>query len=154
MSTAIRPIRCFLCIMYMQWSSKGGGGGGGIKYMYCFLLHIFISFSPRTTHQTSQSQAMQVWTHLRPRSPLHTSLALHAILLIIDIVYGVCRIVIKSIQQCTYFLFFVNLLLVGVNYVQSRVWRYQRGNQNPYIEEQTTQWPKEKGQTTIYKIYP
>jgi hypothetical protein len=29
----------------------------------------------------------------------------------------------------------------------SRVWRYQRGNQNSYIEEeQTTQWPKEKGQ--------
>ena len=28
-----------------------------------------------------------------------------------------------------------------------RVWRYQWGNQNPYIEEeQTTQWPKEKGQ--------
>ena len=28
-----------------------------------------------------------------------------------------------------------------------RVCRYQRGNQNPYIEEeQTTQWPKEKGQ--------
>jgi len=26
-----------------------------------------------------------------------------------------------------------------------RVWRYHRGNQNPYIkEEQTTQWPKEK----------
>jgi len=26
-----------------------------------------------------------------------------------------------------------------------RVWRYQRGNQNTYIEEeQTTQWPKEK----------
>jgi len=26
-----------------------------------------------------------------------------------------------------------------------RVWRYQRRNQNPYIEEeQTTQWPKEK----------
>jgi hypothetical protein len=39
-----------------------------------------------------------------------------AILLFIDIVYGVCRIVIKSVQQCTYFLFFVNLLLVGVNY--------------------------------------
>jgi hypothetical protein len=35
-----------------------------------------------------------------------------AILLIIDIVYGVCRIVIKSVQQCTYFLFFVNLRLV------------------------------------------
>ena len=28
-----------------------------------------------------------------------------------------------------------------------RVWRYQRGNQNSYIEEeQTTQWPKEKVQ--------
>jgi len=27
------------------------------------------------------------------------------------------------------------------------VWRYQRGNHNPYIEEeQTTQWPKEKVQ--------
>jgi hypothetical protein len=34
---------------------------------------------------------------------------------------------------------------------------YQRGKQNPYIEEeQTTQWQKEKstkGQTTIYKAY-
>jgi len=28
-----------------------------------------------------------------------------------------------------------------------RVWRYQRGNRNPWIEEeQTTQWPKEKEQ--------
>ena len=25
--------------------------------------------------------------------------------------------------------------------------RYQRDNQNPYIEEETTQWPKEKVQT-------
>ena len=26
-----------------------------------------------------------------------------------------------------------------------RVWRYERGSQNPYIEEeQTTQWPKDK----------
>ena len=41
-----------------------------------------------------------------------------AILLIIGIVYGVCRIVIKSVQQCTYFLFSVNLLLVVVNYGQ------------------------------------
>ena len=31
--------------------------------------------------------------------------------------------------------------------VITRVWRYQRGNQNPQIEkEQTTQWLKEKGQ--------
>ena len=29
-----------------------------------------------------------------------------------------CRIVIKSVQQYTYFLFSVNLLLVGVNYGQ------------------------------------
>ena len=41
-----------------------------------------------------------------------------AILLIIDIVYGLCRIVIKSVQQCTNCLFYVNLLLVGVNYGQ------------------------------------
>ena len=41
-----------------------------------------------------------------------------AILLIIGIVYGVCRIVIKSVQQCTYFLFSVKLLLVSVNYEQ------------------------------------
>jgi hypothetical protein len=39
-------------------------------------------------------------------------------LLIIGIVYGVCRIVIKSVQQCTYFLFSVKLLLVGFNYEQ------------------------------------
>jgi hypothetical protein len=42
-----------------------------------------------------------------------------AILLIIGIVYRVCRIVIKSVQQCTYFLFSVNLLLVSVNYGQN-----------------------------------
>ena len=28
------------------------------------------------------------------------------------------------------------------------------GNQNPYIEEQTTQWPKVKVQKTIYKLGP
>jgi hypothetical protein len=34
-----------------------------------------------------------------------------------------------------------------VFYFVRRVWRYQRGNQNPYIEEeQTTQWPNEKVQ--------
>jgi hypothetical protein len=33
-----------------------------------------------------------------------------------------------------------------------RVWRFQRGNQNPYIEDGlTTQLPKEKGQTLNYK---
>ena len=65
--------------------------------------------------------------------------------------------------------YFVNLFsLNNTQNVLRRVWRYQRGNQNPYIEEQTTQWPKEKdrrtdntmtkrkrtnGQTTIYKTY-
>ena len=34
-------------------------------------------------------------------------------------------------------------------YVISRVWRSERGNYNPSIEDgQTTQWPKEKGQRT------
>ena len=35
-----------------------------------------------------------------------------AILLIIGIVYRVCRIVIKSVQQCTYFLFSVKSALI------------------------------------------
>ena len=30
-----------------------------------------------------------------------------------------------------------------IKYIR-RVWRYQRGKQNPYIEGQTTQWQKEK----------
>ena len=38
-------------------------------------------------------------------------------------------------------------LYVQANSIERRVWRYQRGNQKPYIEEeQTTQWPKEKVQ--------
>jgi hypothetical protein len=39
--------------------------------------------------------------------------------------------------------------MMSFHYFQQkkRVWRYQRGNQNAYIEEeQTTQWPKEKVQ--------
>jgi hypothetical protein len=55
-----------------------------------------------------------------------TSLSPYAtdpILLIIGIVYWVCRIVIKSVQQCTYFLFSVNLLLVGINYGQFLIWK-------------------------------
>jgi len=37
---------------------------------------------------------------------------------------------------------------IGINLTAlRRVWRYQRGNHKPYIEEeQTTQWPKEKVQ--------
>jgi hypothetical protein len=33
--------------------------------------------------------------------------------------------------------------------VKARIWRYQRGNQNPYIEEeQNIQWPKKKYKRT------
>ena len=40
-------------------------------------------------------------------------------------------------------------IMLGLRALTSKVWRYQRGNQNPYIEEeQTTQWPKEEEQTT------
>jgi hypothetical protein len=35
-----------------------------------------------------------------------------------------------------------------------RVWRYQRGNQNPYIEEQTTQLPTEKVQKDKKSLWP
>jgi hypothetical protein len=129
--------------------------------MYCFLLHIFISFNPRTTHQTSQSQAMQVWTHLRPRSPLHTSLNL---LNALHLNHGTtfCQVqkdqinVHNSGMLCIHWwLSYLsrktnNLILYSI----FDHWRYQRGNQNPYIEEeQTTQWPKEKGQRTIYETY-
>ena len=38
-------------------------------------------------------------------------------------------------------------MLFDSKFILRRVWRYQGGNQNPYIkEEQTTQWPKEKAQ--------
>ena len=56
-------------------------------------------------HRGKKVQLLVFWDHQE----------MDAILLIIGIVYGVCRIVIKSVQQCTYFLFSVNLLLVGVN---------------------------------------
>jgi len=35
--------------------------------------------------------------------------------------------------------------------ITRKVWRYQRGNHNPYIEEEQTTQTKQKGQTTIYK---
>ena len=60
-----------------------------------------------------------------------------AILLIIGIVYRVCRIVNKSVQQCTYFLFSVNLLLVCVNY-----------------EQEPCKFPVNKRQNTNYSFLP
>jgi hypothetical protein len=42
---------------------------------------------------------------------------------------------------------YINMCNLNKNRERRGVWRYQRGNQNPYIEEeQTTQWTKEKGQ--------
>ena len=41
----------------------------------------------------------------------------------------------------------VNISVIMWSCSRRRVWRYQRGNQNPYIEEeQTTQWRKENKQ--------
>jgi hypothetical protein len=59
-----------------------------------------------------------------------------AILLIIGIAYGVCRIVIKSVQQRTYFLFSVNLILVGVNYGQRTI---MSSIKRPYLRGKQTQ---------------
>jgi hypothetical protein len=56
--------------------------------------------------------------------------------------YGLLR----HVQHCFSYIA-ISVLLVKINLVKRRVWRYQRGNQNPYIEEEhTTQWPKEKVQ--------
>ena len=42
----------------------------------------------------------------------------------------------------------IEISWVTIDYrgIERRVWRYQRSNQNPYIEGQTTQWQKEKWQ--------
>jgi hypothetical protein len=47
----------------------------------------------------------------------------------------------KTIQQYS-----SQVAIGNIKDLKRRVWRYQRCNQNPYVEEeQTTQWPKEKG---------
>ena len=38
------------------------------------------------------------------------------------------------------------MVILTAVYVLRRVWRYQSGNQNSYIEDQITQWPNEKVQ--------
>jgi len=46
-----------------------------------------------------------------------------------------------------FFVIFKLFLSKNLLYALRRVWRYQRGNQNPYIEEeQKTQWTTEKVQ--------
>ena len=48
-----------------QWPKEKKDKQRSIKHTHkradkIYVLHIYISFNPRTTHQTSQSQAMQV----------------------------------------------------------------------------------------------
>jgi Na+-transporting methylmalonyl-CoA/oxaloacetate decarboxylase gamma subunit len=63
---------------------------------------------------------------------------LHLITRVEDYDFGV----VLTLCFCFFFAV-VFLLIISVRGVR----RYQRGNQNPYIEEeQTTQWPKEKVQ--------
>jgi len=47
----------------------------------------------------------------------------------------------QSVSLLLLFYFFKEIIWGKIR----RVWRYQRGNQNPHIEEeQTTEWPKQK----------
>ena len=86
------------------------------------------------------------------------------ILLIIGIVYGVCRIVIKLVQQCTYFLFSVNLLLVGVNYGQRTINKRQNTNYSflpvtslvrsvAYGESKVSCIRRKRGQKVVHKLF-
>ena len=51
----------------------------------------------------------------------------------------------KQIVNFSLIFEFVALINLIIVYLVRRVWRYRKGNQNPYIEEElTTQWPKEQ----------
>ena len=50
-------------------------------------------------------------------------------------------------EAARWFFIFSLFTVFEYEFLARRVWRYQRGNQNPYIEEeQTTQWRREKVQ--------
>ena len=49
-------------------------------------------------------------------------------------------------EAARWFLIFSFFTVLEYKFLARRAWRYQRGNQNPYFEEQTTQWPREKVQ--------
>jgi hypothetical protein len=70
------------------------------------------NYSTKPSYIFQLKRELKVWKYIFKEALKR----LHAILLIIGMAYGFCRIVIKSVQQCTYFLFSVNLLLIGVNY--------------------------------------
>jgi len=57
--------------------------------------------------------------------------------------FGIKQLMQDNICLC---LFYSKYHHFNTTIIQRRVWRYQRGNHNPYIEEQTTQWPKENAQ--------
>jgi hypothetical protein len=44
-----------------------------------------------------------------------------------------------------------NVVYLWCQLNRGKAWRYQRVHQKPQIQAQTIQWPKEKGQTLIYK---
>ena len=53
----------------------------------------------------------------------------------------------KCFCEQSHWCLFSLLIWGNFDYDVRRVWRYQRGNENPYIEEeQTTKWLKEKVQ--------
>jgi hypothetical protein len=68
--------------------------------------------------------------------------------IVVSNTYCVVFYVLSFFVLCTLFCQFLRIVhfWLPLRYSLRRVWRYQRGNQNPYIEEQTTQWPKEKVQ--------
>ena len=52
-----------------------------------------------------------------------------------------------NFETASWFFIFSLFIVLGYEFLARRIWRYQRGNQNPYFdEEQTTQWPREKVQ--------
>ena len=113
------------------WGGEGGGYSFEMGYVpppfYCPLLLLALIFKRHLAKITCPGHYRYtnvVDIHLRIGEKMcncscsEIDQKMDAILLIIGIAYGACRIVIKSVQQCTYFLFSVNLLLVGVNYGQ------------------------------------
>ena len=79
---------------------------------------IFLKDNGAEAPKGPTSIVFKEWRDTRTFSNLKSTRCTLLILLIIGIVYGMCPIVIKSVQQCRYFLFSVNLILIGVNYGQ------------------------------------
>jgi hypothetical protein len=103
----------YFLLIALKWWNKG-------KYFTLnSLSNHFSPFENENYHRLVISLQANNLTSLFPYATgFEIDQEMDAILLIIDIVYRVCRIGLKSVQQCTYFLFFVNLLSVGVNYGQ------------------------------------